>query len=95
MAANILLVVQWLLSAYPILIILYVLSSWIPPLYESRFIGWIGGLVEPYLGLFRRIIPPIGMIDLSPIVALLAYQYILAPAFFNGLVTLFRWTGLL
>lgn len=29
-------------------------------------------VTEPYLELFRRIIPPIGMIDISPIVAIIA-----------------------
>jgi uncharacterized protein YggT (Ycf19 family) len=27
--------------------------------------------VEPYLNIFRRMIPPIGMFDLSPIIALI------------------------
>jgi len=39
---------------------------------------WVGRVrtflhdtVEPYLGIFRRLIPPIGMFDVSPIVALI------------------------
>jgi YggT family protein/cell division inhibitor SepF len=36
-------------------------------------------LVEPYLGVFRRFIPPIGgVIDLSPIVALFALRFIVS-----------------
>ena len=34
----------------------------------------LGQIVEPYLEPFRKIIPPIGMIDISPIVAILALQ---------------------
>lgn len=61
-----------LLQFYSTLIIIYVLMSWFP---VSGFIAEvqqvIGTIVDPYLGLFRRIIPPIGMIDISPIVAIL------------------------
>ena len=32
----------------------------------------LGRLVAPYLGLFRRIIPPVGGMDFSPMVAILA-----------------------
>ncbi|MNJ72773.1 YGGT family protein [compost metagenome] len=45
--------------------------SWVPNVRES-FVGeLLGKLVEPYLAPFRRFIPPImGMIDISPIVAI-------------------------
>ncbi|MFB5266224.1 YggT family protein [Paenibacillus enshidis] len=57
---------------YQYMIIVYVLLSWLPNARES-FIGeMLGKLVEPYLAPFRRFIPPIfGMIDISPIVALI------------------------
>jgi uncharacterized protein YggT (Ycf19 family) len=66
---------------YTILILLYIILSWLQLPYNV----WIGRIrtflhdtVEPYLGLFRRLIPPIGMFDVSPIVALvvlgLVYQ---------------------
>lgn len=66
-------------TIYQYLVIAYVLLSWLPSARES-FIGEIlGKLVEPYLTPFRRIIPPIaGMIDISPIVALLALQFVIA-----------------
>ena len=39
----------------------------------------LGKLVEPYLSPFRRLIPPIGgMLDISPIVAIFALQFIAA-----------------
>lgn len=58
------------------LIFFYVLSSWIPGLRESSIGEAIGRVVEPYLSIFRRFIPPIGFIDISPVVALLALQFI-------------------
>ena len=62
---------------YTFVIIAYVLLSWLPNARDS-FIGEIlGKLVEPYLSPFRRLIPPIGgMLDISPIVAIFALQFI-------------------
>ena len=67
-----------LFDFYAGLILIYVLMSWIP-----NMSGWVATvynalarLCEPYLGLFRRIIPPIGMVDISPIVAILALQVV-------------------
>lgn len=64
-------------TIYRFLIIGYILLSWLPNARDS-FIGeFIGKLVEPYLSIFRRFIPPIGgMLDLSPIVALLALHFV-------------------
>lgn len=61
---------------YNILIIIYVLSSWLPQLRQSAFGIVLGKIVEPYLSVFRRLIPPLGMIDLSPIVALFALHFV-------------------
>ncbi len=65
-------------SIYSYMIIGYVLLSWLPNVRDS-FIGeWLGKLVEPYLSVFRRFIPPIGgMIDLSPIIALIALRFVI------------------
>ncbi|RAV20014.1 YggT family protein [Paenibacillus contaminans] len=59
------------------MIIGYVLLSWLPNVRES-FVGQLlGKLVEPYLTPFRKIIPPIGgMLDISPIIALFALQFV-------------------
>lgn len=64
-------------TIYQYIIIAYVLLSWLPNARES-FIGEIlGKIVEPYLAPFRRFIPPIGgMIDISPIVALIALRFV-------------------
>ncbi|CAG7605461.1 hypothetical protein PAESOLCIP111_00809 [Paenibacillus solanacearum] len=66
-----------LVNIYQYVIIAYVLLSWLPSARES-FIGeMLGKLCEPYLGVFRRFIPPIaGMIDISPIVALIALRFV-------------------
>lgn len=63
---------------YLYMIIAYVLLSWIPNARDS-FVGeLLGKICEPYLGIFRRFIPPIGgMLDISPIVALIALQFVI------------------
>ncbi|MBD2846276.1 YggT family protein [Paenibacillus sp. IB182496] len=71
--------IQTLQTIYTFMIIGYVLLSWLPNARES-FIGVaLGKLVEPYLSVFRRFIPPIGgMLDISPIVAVFALQFVAA-----------------
>lgn len=65
-------VISTLFTVYMYMIIAYVLMSWFPNLRESTIGQIIGRLVEPYLAIFRRIIPPLGPIDFSPIVAIIA-----------------------
>ncbi|OAB30325.1 hypothetical protein PMSD_20310 [Paenibacillus macquariensis subsp. defensor] len=62
---------------YFYMIVIYVLMSWLPNLREN-FIGeLLTKLVEPYLSVFRRFIPPImGMLDISPIIALFVLQFV-------------------
>jgi YggT family protein len=69
--------VNALFLVYMIIIFARILLSWIPripyhPLL-SAVIGFIQDVTDPYLRLFRRIIPPLGgggfALDLSPIIA--------------------------
>lgn len=64
-------------TVYQFMIFAYILMSWIPSIQQSTVGQMLGKLVEPYLGIFRKFIPPIGMIDFSPIIALFALRYIL------------------
>ncbi len=63
-----------LMNIYSWLIIIYILMSWVPNARESNFGEMLGRIVEPYLEPFRKIIPPLGMLDISPIVALIALR---------------------
>ena len=68
-----------LVDLYTFIIFVYVILSWIPV--KRGLLADIDNvwakLCEPYLGLFRRFIPPIGgMLDISPIVAILALQLV-------------------
>lgn len=66
---QIILLFKAILSLYQMLIVIYVLMSWIPESRTTQLGRIIGELVEPYLSIFRKIIPPIGMIDISPLIA--------------------------
>ncbi|MFD1038065.1 YggT family protein [Virgibacillus byunsanensis] len=52
-------------------LIVYIFMSWFPGARESAFGSFLTKICEPYLEPFRKIIPPLGMIDLSPIVAIM------------------------
>lgn len=69
-------------NAYTIIIFVYVLMSWLPNT-ETGVVGQVyralGTLCEPYLGLFRRLIPPIGgVVDITPIIAILVLQFVVS-----------------
>ena len=69
-----------LVDVYTFIIFIYVLMSWIPR--KSGVLADIDNalakICEPYLGIFRKFIPPIGgMIDISPIIAILALQLVI------------------
>ena len=61
---------------YKWLIIAYILMSWLPQMRESKVGELLGKAVDPYLEPFRKHIPPIGMMDFSPIIALFALIFI-------------------
>ncbi|RSL31358.1 YggT family protein [Salibacterium salarium] len=63
------------LEIYSYLIIIYILMSWFPNARESSFGQMIGSVVEPYLEPFRRMVPSLGMIDISPIIAIVALRF--------------------
>ncbi len=68
-----------LADAYTMILFVYVLMSWIP---NKRGIlsdveTVLGKICDPYLNLFRRFIPPIGgMIDVSPIFAIIVLEFV-------------------
>lgn len=69
-------IVGFAFQIYTYAIIGYILMSWIPALQNSAIGEFLAKIVEPYLNIFKRFIPPLGMIDFSPIVALIALRFI-------------------
>ena len=68
-----------LMNAYSTVIIVYVLMSWIhmnPTGIVADIYRVLGKICDPYLDLFKKLIPPIGgMVDITPIIALLVLQF--------------------
>ncbi len=62
-------IVDRLFLVYTIMLFVRILGSWIPELQRTRFMQFISFYTDPYLNFFRSIIPPLGMIDFSPIIA--------------------------
>lgn len=59
---------------YILLIFIYVLSSWVRLPYSPwlrRIQDFLRDVCEPYLRLFRRVLPSFGPLDLSPVVAVI------------------------
>ena len=72
------LIVQ-LVDLYTFIIFIYVLLSWIPTKQGvlQNIDEVLGKLCDPYLDLFKRFIPPLGgMVDISPIVAIIVLQLV-------------------
>jgi YggT family protein len=64
-------VLSGLLSIYILLIIIRIIFSWGGVSYSNRIMRFLVDATEPLLGPLRRMIPPLGWLDISPIVALL------------------------
>ena len=58
-------------GVYVLVIFAYILTSWIRLPYSLNAVQrFLQDVCEPYLRLFRRILPPLGPLDLSPVVAI-------------------------
>ncbi|WP_243386754.1 YggT family protein [Bacillus kexueae] len=68
-------ILSQLIGLYSYAVIIYILMSWFPNARESAIGQFFARICEPYLEPFRRFIPPLGMIDISPIVALLTLNF--------------------
>ena len=57
---------------YSLLIFIRILLTWIPNIdWEQQPVRFIREATDAYLNIFRNVIPPVGMLDISPMVALL------------------------
>jgi YggT family protein len=76
--------VGWVFYVYILIIFLYVLvnlllSTGVRPPYSrltDALLTFLRDTSEPYLRLFRRFIPPLGMLDLSPMVAIIVLYFL-------------------
>lgn len=62
------------ITVYIVVIVVYILTSWIRLPYSptlNRIQRFLYDVCDPYLRLFRRIVPPLGPLDLSPMLAVI------------------------
>jgi YggT family protein len=68
--------VHLLFLSYTILLFVRVVGSWFPRIAYSSFMRFVRHYTDPYLNLFRRLIPPIGgSFDLSPLLGYFVLQF--------------------
>lgn len=65
------------LNIYFVLLIVRILLSWFPNVnWLSPPFSVLSQLTDPYLNVFRSIIPPLGGIDFSPMLAIFLLQFV-------------------
>ena len=63
------------LSIYTLVLLVRVLLSWFPNLdWSNPILSSVSAITDPYLNAFRGLIPPVGGLDLSSLVAFVALQ---------------------
>ncbi len=71
--ASLLRVLSQTLEIYSLVLIVRVLLSWFPNLdWSNPVLTTVSSITDPYLNAFRGIIPPLGGLDLSAILAFIA-----------------------
>jgi YggT family protein len=71
-------------EVYIIVLVVYVLLNMMfsfglrPPYsrWTDAVLGFLKDVSDPYLRIFRRVIPPLGMIDLSPMIAIIVLVFL-------------------
>ena len=66
--------VRWTFGFLTFALLVRVISSWVPSLGASRWLRWSFGATEWMLRPLRGLIPSLGVIDITPIVAYFALQ---------------------
>tara|TARA_Y100000994_G_C15350602_1_gene300449 strand:+ start:45 stop:347 length:303 start_codon:yes stop_codon:yes gene_type:complete len=70
-------VIRTTLSLYYILLIIRILLTWFPGIdWSNGILSALTSITDPYLNIFRGIIPPIGGFDISSLLALILFQVI-------------------
>lgn len=63
------------LEIYTLILLVRVLLSWFPNLdWSNPLLSTVSSITDPYLNAFRGLIPPLGGLDLSAILAFIALQ---------------------
>jgi YggT family protein len=71
---------NWVVWVYTGVLLVYAVVSWFPDLRRGRWVYYLASLVEPVLLPVRRVIPPMGGLDIAFLVVLLVLQLLVRPA---------------
>ena len=66
--------IHYLFFFYTLMLFARILISWIPEWHHYRIVQFLAFYTDPYLRFFRGLIPPMGMMDFSPILAFFSLQ---------------------
>ncbi len=78
------------LQIYIVLLIIRILLTWFPTVdWSTAPFSWLSQITDPYLNLFRSIIPPLGGMDFSPMLAIILLQVVsgIIPGLLGGLAS--------
>lgn len=65
------------LSLYNLLLVIRILLSWFPNVdWYSQPFAFLSQITDPYLNIFRAILPPMGGIDFSPVLGFLLLSFL-------------------
>jgi YggT family protein len=68
-------VIQLLFYCYTILLFIRIVVSWFPAWQYHTIVRFIAFCTDPYLNIFRKILPPLGgVLDISPLLAFFALR---------------------
>jgi YggT family protein len=82
------LLVRWTFAFLRLALLVRIIASWFPQLAYRRWIAWSFGATEWMLRPLRRVVPTLGVIDITPIVAYFALQiaqWLVETVIFSGL----------
>lgn len=69
-------IIDLLFQVFYVMLFIRIIGSWLPELQAYKWMQFVRFYTDPYLNAFKRVIPPIGMIDISPIFAFIALGFI-------------------
>ncbi len=83
----------WVVTIYTILLFVYAIVSWFPDLRRGRWVYYLASIIDPVLIPIRRVVPPVGGLDLAFLILFFALQLLVRPALghlvFNSCIPVF------
>ena len=70
--------IVWIFRAYSVILFVYALISWLPDL-RGPWVRYLAMLVEPVLAPVRRIVPPIGGLDMAFLIVIVLINFVIIP----------------